>query len=173
MSISARGLATASFISSALVFFLAIFLGSITVRSAQPNGLAQVNEPYSAFGFYGLIASGGLLLSGMTLLYASLEGHAVEQKRLLGNTLLSSGIIAVLVGGFVIWTDLQDEGPRCLNGCAASLLSYYHEVYSSMIIIIIAGLVAAVLGALHLRVNNGADNSGVSKNQKVAFPDQE
>ncbi len=151
MKISARGLATASLISSALLFFLATFLGSIIVRTAQSNGLAQIEVPYAAIGFYGVIGSAGSLLFGIALLFASLRGNGLERRRLLGSTLLSGGMLAILIGGFIYLVNWEDEGPRCLNGCAASLLSYYREVYGGMAILIGFGFVIAVLGTIILK----------------------
>ena len=156
MKISARGLATESLISAALLFFLATFLGSITVRTAQPNGLAQIEVPYAKIGFYGVIGSAGLLLFGIALLIASLKNNALERKRLLGSTLLSGGILATLVGGFIYLVNWEDEGPRCLNGCRASLLRYYNEIYVGMSIMIVLGFAASALGLTLLKRKYGA-----------------
>ena len=169
MKISARGLATASLISAALLFFLATFLGSITVRTAQPNGLAQIEVPYGAIGFYGVIGSAGLLLFGIALLFASLKDNALERKRLLGSALLSGGILAILVCGFIYLVNWEDEGPRCLNGCRASLLRYYNEIYVGMSIMIVLGFAASALGLTLLKRKYGA--ARMSRMPRLAISD--
>ena len=169
MKISARGLATASLISAALLFFLATFLGSITVRTAQPNGLAQIEVPYGAIGFYGVIGSAGLLLFGIALLFASLKDNALERKRLLGSALLSGGILAILVGGFIYLVNWEDDGPRCLNGCRASLLRYYNEIYVGMSIMIVLWFAGSALGLTLLKRKYGA--ASMSRMPRMAISD--
>lgn len=167
-----RGLAAISLISSVLLFFLASFLGSITIRTAQPNGLAEVVLPYSTFGFFGQIGSAGLFFFAITLLLASFKDNTLERKQLRGSALLSGGMLAILVAGFLILVNFQDEGPRCLGGCPVSTTNYYDMIYISMSIVIIAGFAVMVLGALYLKKGkSGADEESMSKNQSVAFSD--
>jgi hypothetical protein len=65
----------------------------------------------------------------------------------LGSVFLPSGVLAILFAVFVYSFNMNDEGPRCsFGGCAPSLLNYYNEVFVSMTILAIIGLVAASYG---------------------------
>lgn len=151
MKIPARDLATASFLSSVLLFFLAVFLGSFMVRTAQPNGLAQIETPDAIFGLYALIASAGLFLSGIASSYASLKAVHCKGDNCWDPHYCLVAWLQFWLQVFVYLADWQDEGPRCFNGCAASLLSYYNEVYLSKMITIVLGFVLAFLGAVLLK----------------------
>ena len=68
------------------------------------------------------------------------------RRQLLGTLLIVGGTWAVLFG--VIWNlvNLEDEGPRCVVGCADSLLMYYWTVFEASTILVLLGLVVAVVG---------------------------
>jgi len=150
-----KWIANASFFASALLFLVALFTGSVTVRTTQPSGLAEISDPYSAISFFTFLASTGVLLFGFALSYANLSGRPKERRRLSGSLALSGGILAILVAVFVYVVNVEDEGPRCLGGCAPSLLQYYQEVYGSMTILAIIGLIAIGFGIrLLLRKEN-------------------
>ena len=91
-------------------------------------------------------ASVGVLFIGIALLYANLRGRLKERRRLLGSLALSGGILAILVAVFVYLVNMEDEGPRCLGSCAPSLFQYYQEVYVSMTILGVIGLITGGFG---------------------------
>jgi hypothetical protein len=81
---------------------------------------------------------------------------------ILGSGLVSSGVFAVLFA--ILWSlaNLQDEGPRCLTGCAPSLLRYYQMVYAASVVLAVFGSVAVVYGDRLLPRREVAYPNGVS-----------
>ncbi|HEV2226499.1 MAG TPA: hypothetical protein VGR56_06820 [Nitrososphaerales archaeon] len=143
----ASRIVAASFLSSASMFILAS-LTNFTVETAQPNGLPEIYEPYGWISFISGMAAIWFLAFGATFSLAFFLRRGLDRARrpALGSGLVSSGVFAVLFAIFWSLVNLQDEGPRCLSGCAPSLLQYYQMVYTASAILAVLGLVAAVYG---------------------------
>lgn len=134
--------------ASALLYWLAIATGDIRVETAQANGLAEVQYPYSGVSLIATLAALGVLFFGITLSFAILRGRTAKPGRpLLGSGLLSAGVLAILFAVFWSLVNLQDEGPRCLGGCPPSTIQYYQTVYAASTILVVLGLFAAGYGA--------------------------
>jgi len=67
-------------------------------------------------------------------------------RPLLGALLIEGGVLAILFGALWYWLTLQDEGPRCLGGCASSLLQEYQMDYASSTVLAVVGFIAAGVG---------------------------
>ena len=155
-----KWVANASFLVSAGLFFVASFTGRIRVVTAQPDGLAQVQYPYSGFSFFTILACVGVLLFGITLSFANYRQRATERRRFLGSVLLSGGGLAVIFAVFMSLVNWEDEGPRCLTGCVPSMLSYYQHVFLGSILVSLLGLVAIGSGA-YLLIKRRPKTSGL------------
>jgi len=59
----------------------------------------------------------------------------------LQTLLLPSGIALLLFAAYFALVTSIDEGPRCLNDCAASLSLYYNEVYGVCAVLAVVGSV--------------------------------
>jgi len=138
--------AIVSFISSALLFVLAS-LTNFTVETVQSNGLPEIYEPYGWISFVSEMAAIWFVVLGVALLLVALWRRAIVGSSILGAGLISSGVFAVLFALFWSLVNLQDEGPRCLTGCAPSLLQYYQTVYVASAVLVVLGIAAAVYGA--------------------------
>jgi hypothetical protein len=145
---NALGVSIVSFISSALLFLLSVST-SFMVETVQPNGLPEIYQPYGLFSFVSSMAALWFLVFGITLLGVALRRRPSGEKRrpFLGSGLVASGVFSILFAAFVAMVNLQDEGPRCLGGCASSLLQYYQTVYLSSGILAILGVAAAFFGS--------------------------
>ncbi len=143
-----KWVAIGSYISSALLLGFASFTGSIVVRTTQPNGLAEIQVPYSLVSFFATLAGLGVLFFGVTLSLAILLGRTAKPGRpLLGSGFLSAGVLAILSAVFWSLANWQDEGPRCIGGCPPSTLQYYQTVYAASTILAVLGLIATGSGA--------------------------
>src|SRR5712691_1046607 len=132
-----KWVAIASYIASALLLWFASFTGGIVVQTTQPNGLAEIQVPYSLVLFF-----------GATLSLAILRGRTAKPGRpLLGSGILSAGVLAILFASYWSLANWQDEGPRCIVGCPPSTLQYYQTVYAASTILAVLGLIAAGSGA--------------------------
>lgn len=136
-----------AFISSALLFLLSIST-SFTVETIQPNGLPEIYQPYGWVSFLSSLSAFWFLIFAMSLSAVVLLRRSPDEGRrpILGSGLVSGGVFAVLFAGFWSLVNLQDEGPRCLGGCAPSLLQYYQTVYVSSSILVALGMAAAFFG---------------------------
>ena len=91
-----------------------------------------------------------LLQSG--LIKEDHEGYAVDRivwqnmVRMRRTVIPFQAFFVVLFAGFWSLVNLQDEGPRCLGGCAPSLLQYYQTVYVSSSILVALGMAGAFFG---------------------------
>ena len=142
-----KWIALASYIASALLFLLASFSGNIRVETAQSNGLAEVQYPYSGFSFIAMLAAVGVLLFGFTLSIAVIRGRTTKLRRpLVGSALLSSGVLAILFAGFVSLVNFQDSGPRCFDGCPLFLQVYYQQVFVGSAFLAVLGFIAVFFG---------------------------
>jgi hypothetical protein len=146
LSLSARVGLISVFVSPAL-FVLGVFADSIRVETVQSNGLPRIEYPGGLFTVFALPASIWLMIFGIALLVTHSRPH---RWSFLGSVLLASGILAVLIGNFLYSVTLSDEGPRCLGGCAPSLLRDYQETYMTCDSLVIAGFVAIGLGMFYL-----------------------
>jgi hypothetical protein len=63
-----------------------------------------------------------------------------------GTVLGFSGTLLVIVGSVWNIANLEDEGPRCLSGCSASLLQYYWGVFEASTLVIVAGVLLVIAG---------------------------
>ncbi len=63
-----------------------------------------------------------------------------------GAALSLAGVWGIILAVFWAVGNWEDEGPRCLGGCAASLLQYYQTVYVASSVVVALGIVAIVLG---------------------------
>ena len=143
-----KWVAIASYIASALLLWFASFTGGIVVQTTQPNGLAEIQVPYSLVSFFATLAGLGVLFFGATLSLAILRGRTAKPGRpLLGSGILSAGVLAILFASYWSLANWQDEGPRCIVGCPPSTLQYYQTVYAASTILAVLGLIAAGSGA--------------------------
>ena len=151
------------FLGSAPLFILASLTG-FTVETAQLNGLPEIYEPYGWISVISGMAAVWFLAFGVTFSLAFFLRRGRDQVRrpILGSGLLSSGVFAVLFA--ILWSlvNLQDEGPRCLTGCAPSLLQYYQMVYAASAVLAVLGLVAVVYGSRLLARREVAYPDGIS-----------
>jgi hypothetical protein len=147
----------ASFIASVLLFLLASYT-SVMVETVQPNGLPEIYAPYGWISFVTTLAAFWVLFFGTALSLVFLwRGTAAPRGRpFFGSGLISSGVYAVLLGAFLSLANMEDEGPRCMGGCAASLLRYYQTVYVASTLLAVLGLMAAVYG-VRLIIGRTAD----------------
>ena len=143
----ASRVAFALFLSSALLFILASLTG-FTVETVQPNGLPEIYEPYGWISIISGMAAVWFLAFGVTFSLAFFLRNGLDQVRrqMLGSGLVSSGAFAALFAIFWSMVNLQDEGPRCLSGCAPSLLQYYQTVYAASAVLVVLGVAAAIYG---------------------------
>jgi len=141
-------LAIASFVASALLFMLASFTGNIVARGVQPNGLAEVTLPYYMVSFIAGWASFGVLILGLVLSATAFSpGNAnLTGRQFLGSGIFSAGVVAVVFSVLLYLLNSEDEGPRCLGGCAPSLLQYYQGVYVASTVLAGLGLIATGFG---------------------------
>ena len=147
-----KWVALASYIASALLLGFASFTGSIVVRTTQPNGLAEIQVPYSLVSLFANLAAFGLLFFGISLSLAILLGRTAKPGRpFLGSGILSAGVLTILFALFWSLANWQDEGPRCLGGCPPSTLQYYQTVYAASTILAVLGLIVAGSGVWLLR----------------------
>src|SRR3989442_13195954 len=143
-----KWVAIASYIASALLLGFASFTGSIVVRTTQPNGLAEIQVPYSLVSLFANLAALGVLLFGITLSFTILVGRTAKPGRpLLASGILSAGVLAILSALYWSLVNWQDEGPRCIVGCLPSTLQYYQTVYRASIILAVLGLIDTGSGA--------------------------
>ncbi|MDV3292635.1 MAG: hypothetical protein LYZ70_00005 [Nitrososphaerales archaeon] len=143
-----KWVAITSYIASALGYLLALFTGNIRVETAQSNGLAEIQYPYSGVSFFATLVALGVLFFGITLSFAILRGRTAKPRRpLLGSGLLSSGVLAILFAVFWYSVNVQDAGPRCLGGCVPSLEQYLQGIFVASTLLGLSGLVAAGFGA--------------------------
>ncbi|MDA4127972.1 MAG: hypothetical protein OK422_00670 [Thaumarchaeota archaeon] len=140
--------AISSYIDSALLYLLAIFSGNIRVETTQSNGLPEILYPYSGVSVLAALAALGFLFFGVTLSLAIISGRTAKPGRpFLGSALLSAGVLAILFAVFVYLANLQDIGPRCLDGCAPSLQQYLQGLFVASTTLEVSGLVAIGFGA--------------------------
>ena len=66
---------------------------------------------------------------------------------MLGGFPITIGALAVVLGSSWNVVNLEDEGPRCLVGCASSLLQYYLNVFEASTGLIAVGVVVIAFGA--------------------------
>src|SRR5207247_10558875 len=126
-----KWVAIASYIASALLLGFASFAGSIVVRTTQPNGLAEIQVPYSLLSLFANLASLGVLLFGITLSFTILLGRTAKPGRpLLASGILSAGVLAILSALYWSLASWQDEGPRCIGVCPPFMLQSYHRGYA-------------------------------------------
>src|SRR5713226_4468165 len=143
-----KWVALASYIASALLLEFASFKGSIVVRTTQPNGLAEVQVPYSLVSLFANLSAFGVLFFGITLSLAILLGRTEKPGRpFLGSGFLSAGVLAILFAAYWSLANWLDEGPRCIGGCPPSTLQYYQTVYAASTILVVLGLIATGSGA--------------------------
>src|SRR2546428_5512892 len=139
-----KWVAIASYIASALLLGFASFAGSIVVRTTQPNGLAEIQVPYSLLSLFANLAALGVLLFGITLSFTILLGRTAKPGRpLLGSGILSAGVLAILFAVYWSLVNWQDEGPRCIGGCSPSKLQYYQTAYAASAILPVLGRFSA------------------------------
>jgi hypothetical protein len=129
---------------------------TIGVKGTQSNGLAQISYPASQLTLFAVPASIWLGAFGLTVL--SNEARVGRRSPFLGPAILSSGIVLLLFSAFFFLTTANDEGPRCLNGCAASLLLYYNEVYATCAVCAVLGSISFPYGVLYLRMKSKSKN---------------
>lgn len=119
----------------------------VRVETIQPNGLPRIDYPYYGYGYLASSVAVGLLIFGTVLFIAILQGRTGRPARpLLGSGLMSVGLVVSFFAGFVFLASLSDEGPRCLSGCASSLIRYYEVVDAASLAVIVLGLTATCLG---------------------------
>jgi len=155
--------AIASFAVSASLFILGYFAGNIVVRTVQPNGLAEIIVPYSSFSQIATLASFGVLIFGLVLTAAILgPGNGnLTGWLIVGSGNVSAGVVGVVFSGLLYLLNSEDEGPRCLGGCAPSLLQYYQGVYETSTVLAVLGLIATGFGTwLLVRRKVGAISVG-------------
>ena len=156
--------AIVAIVSSAVLFLLSIST-SFMVETVQPNGLPEIYQPYGWISAFSSLAAIWFLIFGMTLSFVApwRRGLGEARRPILGSGLVSGGVFAAFFGAFWSLVNLQDEGPRCLDGCAPSLLQYYQTVYLSSGILVVLGLAAIFFGGrlLRRRVTTGASISAV------------
>lgn len=145
-----KWVAISAYATSVLVFLFASLAGRVRVVTAQPNGLAEVQYPYSGISFFATVAAFGVLLYGVILSFVVLRGRLDSRRTLLGSGLLSAGILAILFAGFWTTVEMQDEGPRCINGCPLSTLQFYEAVYVASAILAVLGLIIVIYGTRFL-----------------------
>ncbi len=156
-----KWVAISSYIASALLYLLAMFTGSISIRTTCSNCLVTIEFPYALVSFFATLAAIGVLFFGITLSLAIIRGRTAKPgggRPLLGSGLLSAGVLAILFAVFVYSVNLQDAGPRCLDGCAPSLQQYLQRLLVMSTILEVLGLLAAGSGARLLMRRKGDRN---------------
>jgi len=137
---------------SVVLFVIGVVAAATRVVTVDPNGFVQVQYPYNFFAGFDLPASIWLMIFGFALWGTRLKPWRWE---FLGSGLVASGILGVLYAFLVYGLTSSDEGPRCLDGCAPSLLSYYQETYLTCDVFAVAALVAIGLGVFSLIKKKG------------------
>jgi len=116
-----------------------------------------------------------VLLISVILTFSNLKKRTAERRHFLGSELLVGGVLAILFAVFEYMLFMVDEGPRCIFGCAPSLVQSYQEVYVGMTILAILGLIVAGFGIrLLIRKENPIERGTLStlddrKNDTVAI----
>ena len=126
--------------------FLLAELVNIRVETIQPNGLPEIQYPYTVISVLMHWIASGLFVFGVALNLA-VRGGRLPVRPLLGSGLLALGLTVTPLAALVFWADDGDYEQRCISVSCQPFVQKYSLEIIVLSIIAIGGLISVGLGS--------------------------
>jgi len=154
---------------SAVLFVAAYLLENISIETRQPNGLPEIQFPYSSDVVIVQMAATSLLIFGLAFKIA-IRGREKTANTLsrvvIGSAVFGFGLTIFLFSALFLWELDTDYLVRCEGGCALSLVQSHLLNVKLFSGAIAAGLILTATG-LWLTIRARTDRKNSSSEPRV------